>query len=46
MSELVNFLVGIVTMGVGTLFVTFLIILNERKEELWGEIYERISIID
>lgn len=43
MIEVVNFLFGLGA----TIFLggccAFLILLNSIKEELWGEIYERIS---
>ena len=46
MSEVLNFLFGIgVTIFMGVC-CAFLILLNSEKEELWGEIYERISSCD
>ena len=40
MNELGNIIVGIGALLIGGLICSFLIVLNEHKDEIWEKIYE------
>jgi len=43
MNSVLNLIIVIVALGVGTLFAAFFIVLGLNKKEIWGKIYKNIS---